>query len=272
MRSLFKNVEPLELRYNVYYHLVQAAKQCDKVSEVFTGIDQLKSQFVQCPPSNEQMQKLYRLLHDVLKDTNSELAAEVLIELSNKPQSPVVANINDPIRIDYDEPMDHIPFDGDDSMSDNLSIADCTEMHRNTKAKRSKLAASSVNDKRPNGNFECYLCGEAYLRLAQVKEHMWLNHIKSRSVSTSESLIEFVAIKHPTAGRPKTAEYNRTCFQCEVPRLFDRPWDLKVHIQAAHTINRFKCNLCLNEYKYKCDLNKHTKKHHLSKNRKLKKK
>lgn len=60
---------------------MQVAKQCDQVREVFTGVDQLKSQFVQCPPSNEQMQKLYRLLHDVLKDTNIELAAKVMIEL-----------------------------------------------------------------------------------------------------------------------------------------------------------------------------------------------
>lgn len=60
---------------------MQVAKQCDQVREVFTGVDQLKSQFAQCPPSNEQMQKLYRLLHDVLKDTNSELAAKVMIEL-----------------------------------------------------------------------------------------------------------------------------------------------------------------------------------------------
>lgn len=69
------------MRYHVFYHLVQVAKQCDQVRELFSGVDQLKGQFVQCPPSNEQMQKLYRLLHDVLKDTNSELAAKVMIEL-----------------------------------------------------------------------------------------------------------------------------------------------------------------------------------------------
>jgi len=79
---LFNNLELTSpLRYHVYYHLVQVAKQCDQVREVFTGVEQLKAQFVQCPPSNEQMQKLYRLLHDVLKDTNSELASKVMIEL-----------------------------------------------------------------------------------------------------------------------------------------------------------------------------------------------
>lgn len=79
---LFSNLEPTSpLRYHVYYHLVQVAKRADQVKEVFSGVDQLKAQFTQCPPSNEQMQKLYRLLHDVLKDTNSELASKVMIEL-----------------------------------------------------------------------------------------------------------------------------------------------------------------------------------------------
>lgn len=79
---LYNNLETSSpLRYHVYYHLVQVAKQCEKVREVFSGVEQLKAQFVQCPPSNEQMQKLYRLLHDVLKDTDTELAAKVMIEL-----------------------------------------------------------------------------------------------------------------------------------------------------------------------------------------------
>lgn len=79
---LFSNLEPTSpLRYHVYYHLVQVAKRADQVKEVFSGVDQLKAQFTQCPPSNEQMQKLYRLMHDVLKDTNSELASKVMIEL-----------------------------------------------------------------------------------------------------------------------------------------------------------------------------------------------
>lgn len=58
---LFNNLEPTSpLRYHVYYHLVQVAKQCDQVKEVFTGLDELKREFAQCPPSKEQMQKLYR--------------------------------------------------------------------------------------------------------------------------------------------------------------------------------------------------------------------
>jgi translation initiation factor 3 subunit M len=79
---LFNNLELTSpLRYHVYYHLVQVAKQCDQVREVFTGLDELRSHFEQCPPSKEQMQKLYRLLHDVLKDSQCELASKVMIEL-----------------------------------------------------------------------------------------------------------------------------------------------------------------------------------------------
>lgn len=79
---LFNNLEPSSpLKYHVYYHLVQVAKQVDQVSEVFTGVDGLKQQFAQCPPSSEQLQKLYRLLHEVLKDSDSEMAAKVMIEL-----------------------------------------------------------------------------------------------------------------------------------------------------------------------------------------------
>ncbi|XP_063708424.1 eukaryotic translation initiation factor 3 subunit M [Culicoides brevitarsis] len=79
---LFNNLEKSSpLRYHVYYHLVQVAKQVDCVHEVFSGVEQLKQQFTMCPPSNEQMQKLYRLLHDVLRDTDTELAAKVMIEL-----------------------------------------------------------------------------------------------------------------------------------------------------------------------------------------------
>jgi len=79
---LFNNLDAASpLRYHVYYHLVQVAKQCNQVNEVFNSVEKLKSQFAQCSVSSEQMQKLYRLLHDVLRDTNSELSSKVMIEL-----------------------------------------------------------------------------------------------------------------------------------------------------------------------------------------------
>lgn len=54
------------MRYHVYYHLVQIARNVDQVKAVYNGVDQLKQQFATCPPANEQMQKLLRLLHEVL--------------------------------------------------------------------------------------------------------------------------------------------------------------------------------------------------------------
>lgn len=46
------------------------AKQTDQVKAVYKDVENLKAQFALCPPSNEQMQKLYRLLHDVLLKGN----------------------------------------------------------------------------------------------------------------------------------------------------------------------------------------------------------
>lgn len=70
------------MRYPVYYHLIQIAKQTDSVRLVFQDIEHLKQQFSNCPPSSDQLQKLYRLLHEVLlKSNQSGQAALVMIEL-----------------------------------------------------------------------------------------------------------------------------------------------------------------------------------------------
>ncbi|XP_050575499.1 eukaryotic translation initiation factor 3 subunit M isoform X2 [Bombus affinis] len=70
------------MRYHVYYHLVQIARNVDQVKAVYGGIDQLKQQFASLPPSNEQMQKLLRLLHEVLLSCKQgEQAAAVMVEL-----------------------------------------------------------------------------------------------------------------------------------------------------------------------------------------------
>ncbi|CAG9090777.1 hypothetical protein JYU34_009476 [Plutella xylostella] len=79
---LYNNLEANSpLRYHVYYHVIELASRVSCVTEVFSGVEQLRKEFTASPPSNEQMQKLYRLLHSVLKDNNSELAAKVMIEL-----------------------------------------------------------------------------------------------------------------------------------------------------------------------------------------------
>lgn len=68
---LFQSLdESSPMRYHVYYHLIIIAKQTDQVKAAFKDIDYLKQQFAKCPPSNEQLQKLYRLLHEVLIKSN----------------------------------------------------------------------------------------------------------------------------------------------------------------------------------------------------------
>ncbi|CAH0389861.1 unnamed protein product [Bemisia tabaci] len=80
---LFQSLsEDCTMRYHVYFYLIQIAHDTDQIKAVFKDVDHLKQQFAACPPSNEQMQKLLRALHDVLlKSKQGELAAKVMIEL-----------------------------------------------------------------------------------------------------------------------------------------------------------------------------------------------
>nr|QBH73921.1 eukaryotic translation initiation factor 3 subunit M [Frankliniella cephalica] len=74
--------ESSPMRYHVYFHLVQIARSVDQMKHVFKDVNHLKSQFASCPPSNEQMQKLLRLLHEaLLASKNSEQASKVMVEL-----------------------------------------------------------------------------------------------------------------------------------------------------------------------------------------------
>ena len=54
------------MRFHVYYTLVQLAGKTEQTGAIFTDVETVKSQFSAVPPSNEQMQKLLRLLHEVL--------------------------------------------------------------------------------------------------------------------------------------------------------------------------------------------------------------
>lgn len=68
---LFQSLdERSPMRYHVYYHLIIIAKATDQVKLAFRDVDYLKQQFASCPPSPEQLQKLYRLLHEVLLKSN----------------------------------------------------------------------------------------------------------------------------------------------------------------------------------------------------------
>ena len=65
--SLYQSLpEASPMRFQVYFHLVQLAGKVDEVDLVYSDIKTLKGQFASNPPSNEQMQKLLRVLNEVL--------------------------------------------------------------------------------------------------------------------------------------------------------------------------------------------------------------
>lgn len=80
---LFQSLEEKSpMRYHVYYNLVQVARNVDQVKAVYGGVEQLKEQFKAFPPNNEQMQKLLRLLHEILLSCKQgDQAAAVMVEL-----------------------------------------------------------------------------------------------------------------------------------------------------------------------------------------------
>lgn len=80
---LFQSLEEKSpMRYHVYYNLVQIARNVDQVKAVYSGVEHLKEQFKAFPPNNEQMQKLLRLLHEILLSCKQgDQAAAVMVEL-----------------------------------------------------------------------------------------------------------------------------------------------------------------------------------------------
>lgn len=74
--------EKSSVRFHVYYHLVQIAGQTDQITTVFSTIQHMKRQLGQAQPSPDQMQKLLRLLHEVLLESGkSHQASTAMIEL-----------------------------------------------------------------------------------------------------------------------------------------------------------------------------------------------
>jgi len=70
------------MRVHVYYYLVQLAGKLNQIDLVYKDMESLRSNFSANPPSNEQMQKLFRLLHEVLlSNGRSEDASQVMVEL-----------------------------------------------------------------------------------------------------------------------------------------------------------------------------------------------
>merc|ERR1719414_1673166 len=70
------------MRFHVYYALVTLAGKTQQIETVYKDMDTVKSQFNACPLTNEQLQELYKLLHEVLRSCKkSEAASQVMIEL-----------------------------------------------------------------------------------------------------------------------------------------------------------------------------------------------
>lgn len=83
LQNLFAGIgEHSPLCYDVYCYLVRAAGQTDSIHMVFKDLNKLKSWLMELKVNTEKMQKLLRLLHEVLVECKqSELAAKVMIEL-----------------------------------------------------------------------------------------------------------------------------------------------------------------------------------------------
>jgi translation initiation factor 3 subunit M len=81
--SLYQSLdENSPMRFHVYYALVTLAGKTQQIETVYKDMDTLKSQFTDCPLTNEQMQKLLKLLHEQLRaGKRSEDASKVMIEL-----------------------------------------------------------------------------------------------------------------------------------------------------------------------------------------------
>ena len=64
---LFQSIDQTNpIRYHIYCHLVIISQRVDMVLSVFKNTKQLKEYFAAAPLTNEQTQKLLRLLHDAL--------------------------------------------------------------------------------------------------------------------------------------------------------------------------------------------------------------
>lgn len=81
--SLLMSVdESSPMRFHVYYYLVGVAGKTQQLHTVYKDMASTKNMFVKSPPSSEQMQKLYRLLHEMLLlNGKSDGAGRVMIEL-----------------------------------------------------------------------------------------------------------------------------------------------------------------------------------------------
>jgi len=83
LRLLFYSLnEYSQMRYHVYYYMVEVAGKVGQMASVFTNTQTLKKTFSARPPTSEQLQKLYRLLHMSLMNCKmSDDAYKVMLDL-----------------------------------------------------------------------------------------------------------------------------------------------------------------------------------------------
>lgn len=81
--SLFQSLsESSSMRFHVYYYLVGIAGKTGQLSTVYKDISTTKNLFNKAPLTTDQMQKLYRLLHEVLlANRKAEDAGKVMVDL-----------------------------------------------------------------------------------------------------------------------------------------------------------------------------------------------
>lgn len=83
LRLLFFSLsESSAMRYHVYYNMVEVAGKIGQIQAIFTNTVNLKKSFSSRPPTAEQLQKLYRLLHQGLLNCKaSDEAYKVMLDL-----------------------------------------------------------------------------------------------------------------------------------------------------------------------------------------------
>lgn len=83
LSNLFQGLDDCStLRFNVYYYMVKVAGVTGSVLAVFTDVDKMKRWMKQCDVSTDKLQRILRLLHEILlAGKQSELASKVMVEL-----------------------------------------------------------------------------------------------------------------------------------------------------------------------------------------------
>jgi len=82
LQNLFEGIgqNPL-LSYNVYCSLIKITGKINQINLVYDDMSKMKEMFNKSNIGLEKLQKLFRLLHEVLKAEQNEQASKVMIEL-----------------------------------------------------------------------------------------------------------------------------------------------------------------------------------------------